>query len=379
MTPHPLSPGLERDFTAQGQAGSALLVLKAGENARLLADFLRSHMQVSTASGPSDLDGPWDLVLFDVHGVNWIGEDNLESRKRLEEPMLLPYLLLPTAREQGQLPARHFQLFDEILPMPVGKAQLLARIARWLRIRRMTQTLEAQRADLEVFASAVAHELRAPLREISGFLAFACEELAAEGAGGARSDLEKARVLALSATELAKSLLNLARLGKDGVHLEVWPAGLVTEGALKSCRAEIQRTGATVEVSGENPQVLTDPMLAQVALTNYLQNALKFQAPGVAPNVRIRIATEGKRCRFSVEDNGVGVPPERLSRLFAPFTRAHGERYPGYGLGLATVVKIAKLLNGRVGATSTPGQGSVFWLELPIAEETGKDNENPAG
>lgn len=379
MTAEPSALPNSSAMTPGGNAGTALLVMDDNENRRLLAAFLRSYVQVALARETSDLDGPWDVVILDTHGVKAMGAQSLGHRKRLEEPLLLPYLLLVDARERSVLSPEGLRLFDEILSMPVGKAELLERVGRWLRIRRLTQTLEAQRADLEVFASAVAHELRAPLRAISGFLAFASEELSDQVGGHAKSDLDKARAMALAATELANHLLELARLGKDGVHLDVWPARLLIEAALKACEREIQQSGATVEIWGENPLVLSDPMLVQVALTNFLRNALKFQVPGSVPQVRIGITTRGKWCRFSVEDNGVGIAPEQLSRLFLPFARAHGERYPGFGLGLATVAKIAKLLNGRVGASSNPGQGSTFYLDLPIAQEGGGTHENPAG
>lgn len=110
----------------------------------------------------------------------------------------------------------------------------------------------------------------------------------------------------------------------------------------------------------------THGIMAKLILTNLLQNDLKFHAPGAQPRVPASIETLGRWCRIAVEDNGIGMPSEHVNRLFKPFVRLHdATRYPGFGLGLATAVKAAKLINARLGVSSQPGEGSTFWVELP--------------
>lgn len=366
----PLDPRADPkpNFAAQEPA-SVLLCLKEEENARLLGEFLRQHLVVALASAPADVDGPWDVVIFDLPWFSTFGESSAQDRKLLEEPLLLPYLLLVKQEQYAQLTTRVWSVFDEVLLIPMPKAELLARVVRWVKIRRLTQRLEAQRADMEIFSQAIAHELRAPLRAISGFAAILAESLEEGITSDFKTDLTRIEELCAQANALASRLLELAQLGEGGVHLEVWPAQLLAEGAVKACEDQIASTKAQVDIAGDAPHVLADAMLAHVVLTNFLGNALKFQAPGGTPVVSVRLETLGRWCRFSVEDNGIGIPQEHFDRLFQPFSRFHNSyRYPGFGLGLATAAKAARLIGGRVGATSTPGKGSTFWLELPCVE-----------
>ncbi len=100
---------------------------------------------------------------------------------------------------------------------------------------------------------------------------------------------------------------------------------------------------------------------------NLIANAVKFVAPGVAPQVRLRAEERAQTVRLWVEDNGIGIPPESLDRIFHVFQRLHTTEFPGTGIGLAIVQKGMERMGGRVGVESTPGKGSRFWLELPKA------------
>jgi signal transduction histidine kinase len=108
-------------------------------------------------------------------------------------------------------------------------------------------------------------------------------------------------------------------------------------------------------------------VLEQV-FANLLGNALKFIAPGVAPQIEITSEMNGRTVCVRVRDNGIGIPPGAHDRIFNVFERAHaGNKYPGTGIGLAIVRKALERLGGRVGVESEPGRGSCFWLELPAA------------
>jgi signal transduction histidine kinase len=97
---------------------------------------------------------------------------------------------------------------------------------------------------------------------------------------------------------------------------------------------------------------------------NLIGNALKFVAPGTQPAVRICAEERGQTVRLWVEDNGIGIPAGCEAQIFGVFTRLHGDKYPGTGIGLAIVKKAVECMGGHVGVESSLGQGSRFWFEL---------------
>jgi hypothetical protein len=105
--------------------------------------------------------------------------------------------------------------------------------------------------------------------------------------------------------------------------------------------------------------------------SNLLSNAVRFVAPGVAPDVIVRARTIPVGVRVYVQDNGIGIDPSQQGRIWAIFQRVSKE-YEGTGIGLAIVKKAAERMGGRVGVESVPGEGSTFWvdLQLPPPPET---------
>jgi signal transduction histidine kinase len=107
----------------------------------------------------------------------------------------------------------------------------------------------------------------------------------------------------------------------------------------------------------------------QVALTqclsNLLDNAVKFVAPGQPPRVRVFTQAIGDKVRICIGDNGIGIDPTVQQQLFAMFQRLPTvDHYPGTGVGLAIVRRAAERMQGRAGVESLPGKGSTFWIEL---------------
>jgi len=119
-----------------------------------------------------------------------------------------------------------------------------------------------------------------------------------------------------------------------------------------------------------------------VMLINNFSNALKFMKPGEQPKIRISAQDREPRVRLFVQDNGIGIEPKDLGKIFEVFQRLQPKSaYPGTGLGLAIVRKGAERMGGSVGADSVPGQGSSFWIELPkpsVARIAGRVQQ-PAG
>ena len=121
-----------------------------------------------------------------------------------------------------------------------------------------------------------------------------------------------------------------------------------------------------MDIETPMPRINAPVALLSQCLSNLLNNAVKFVAEGVTPHVRVRAETSDADVRIWIEDNGIGIAPEYLNRIFGVFERIPGPRhYEGTGIGLAIVRKAATRMGGSVSVESEPGKGSRFCLYLP--------------
>jgi len=239
------------------------------------------------------------------------------------------------------------------------------------RVDERTRQLEDANEQLEVFAHSVAHDLRAPLRTMSGFAEALLEDFAADLPPLAVDYASRVRDGARRLDVLIEDLLKYSRLGREGVRLQ--PVGL--DGLVDQIVEQSQRTiadkAAAVTVVRPMPVVLGHPSLIAQAVGNLVANALKYTRPGSSPVVRLR----AERCpggvvRLWVEDEGIGIAPEHRARVFELFQRLHSQAaFPGTGIGLAIVRRAAELMGGRVGIATAPGAGSHFWIDFKEATD----------
>jgi signal transduction histidine kinase len=343
-----------------------LMLVDHRQNRRLLAEWLDRTYQVVLPGADTALQEPFDLAIVDGPALNRLW-GQVQARKHAEEPLFLPVLLL-TSRQRVDLVTRHlWRTIDDVALRPVEKVELQARVEILLRARQLSVALRQRHGDLEAFIHAMTHELRAPLRVIQGF---ATElEKASPLDDEAQHCLGRISSATTQAQDLIVSLLDYGRLGYEAVSRRQIVLHSAIASCLRSLQAEIQARQARVDVQENDVVLEADPTLLKLVLTNLLQNALSFVAPGVSPHVTVTSAVTQGMCRIEVADNGIGISSEDQARLFAPFVRLHGvEEYPGIGLGLATVRKAVELMGGHVGVTSMPGAGSTFWVELTAVE-----------
>lgn len=228
------------------------------------------------------------------------------------------------------------------------------------RVRERTRELSAQGEELEAFAYTVAHDLRAPLRSISGFASAVTQDYAPLLDEDGRDMLGRIRASAERMDELIRDLLAYSHLGR--AELRPGPVSLdgVFGSILAGLRAEVEAGGAEVDLAGPLGTVWGHEATVWQVAANLLGNALKFVAPGVRPRVRVWAETRGGLRRVWVEDNGIGVDVRHEQRIFRVFERLHTlEAYPGTGVGLAIVRKGLERMNGRVGVRPREGAAAV--------------------
>lgn len=231
--------------------------------------------------------------------------------------------------------------------------------------------LKAANQELEAFNYSIAHDLRTPLRSMSGFARALLED---ESENLSSLGLEYARRIAQASKYMDTLLLDLlaySRLTRAEMHPVPVELDEVVRELLNVVDREIRERQVMVEVSGALGQVYAHlPTLKQI-LSNLISNSLKFTSPGRPPSLHIFTERNDKFVRLWVEDNGIGIPEQHHEKIFGLFQRLHDTQlYPGTGIGLALVRKGAERMGGRAGVESNVGVGSRFWVDLPASEDS---------
>ncbi len=233
------------------------------------------------------------------------------------------------------------------------------------RVEERTSELREALRELESFSYTIAHDLRAPLRAMTGMSQMLAEEYAAVlGAQGA-DYTGRIAAAAQRMDRLIRDLLDYGRLTREELPLEAVDVNALLLDLLEHMGPEIRERRARVGIEGSLPELLVHRVTFAQVLTNLISNAIKFVAPGVEPRLRIRAERRDGSVRLWFEDNGIGVDSRYHERIFGVFQRLHPETsYPGTGIGLAIVKKAIERMGGRVGVESEPGRGSRFWIDL---------------
>ncbi len=237
------------------------------------------------------------------------------------------------------------------------------------RVTRRTAQLEAVNAELEAFTYSVSHDLRAPLRHISGFSRLLIEDFGPQLEPEAKRYLDRITEGSRKMGVLVDELLNLARIGRHSLSVTASHLNTVVLEIISILAPETE--GRIVEWKiGDLGSVNCDPVLIGQVFQNLIANSLKFTRGRSTAIIEIGRLKEPEQPTFFVRDNGVGFDMKYADKLFGVFQRLHRiEDFEGTGIGLATVKRIVQKHAGRIWAEADLGTGATFFFTVALAVE----------
>ena len=232
------------------------------------------------------------------------------------------------------------------------------------RIQDRTEQLAEANIELRAFAHTIAHDLRAPLRNVQGYAVALLEDEAATLSGTGERFLRRILAVSQHMDRLVTDLLAYSQLARAELRLQPVELDRVVQLALGDMEMQIAAAGARIEAASPLPTVLGNEAVLVQVFENLIGNAIKFVAPEVTPHVRIDGRVDADAAWVRIADNGIGIPEDKRERVFDVFERLHGEdQYQGTGIGLAIVKKGVERLGGTIRVEPAP-DGTVFRLCL---------------
>ncbi len=285
-----------------------------------------------------------------VNVWNLCQQSNQQQTVSFETPINRDYLQVIGTRLKPSLPEFTLLLFQNLTTQ---------------------RKLETVRRD---FVSNVSHELRTPLASLKA-LTETLQQGALTDPPAAQRFLSQMDDEIDNLTQMVQELLELSRIESGKVPLqkkEITPFAVI-DPAVKRMTLQAQRSSLELlNASPETlPEIAVDSSRLQQVLVNLIHNAIKFTPPG--GRIEVSAHAEEKFVIFSVQDSGIGIPPDDLARIFERFYKADRARTSGgTGLGLSICRHLVEAHGGKIWAESRPGEGSTFFFSIPIA----KNNAN---
>jgi PAS domain S-box-containing protein len=331
----------------------------------------KTELQIGTGWLQVTVDPILDTDSSFAGAVHFVS--NITERKLAEQEI---------AAKGCQLEAANQQLRASEQQLRASNQQLTFREAQQ---EKLLKVLAAKNKELESIVYVASHDLRSPLVNIEGFgaeLGKNCAQLTTILADSGMTGEKLQQVQSLIDTDIPEclnfisvsaekmnalldGLLQVCRVGTATIDIQRVDMKSVFSEIVETSRFKAKACGATITVENV-PDCLGDETMVNQLFSNLMDNALKYLDPNRAGKIRICGQTDGDASVYCVEDNGIGIAPAHVGKVFEVFHRLNpADKAGGEGLGLTIVMRVLDRLNGSIRIDSEPGKGSRFRVTLP--------------
>jgi signal transduction histidine kinase len=237
------------------------------------------------------------------------------------------------------------------------------------RVLERTTELARSNQELESFAYAISHDLRAPVRSVNGFARLLEKRFGDLLAGDGIEFLDQIKTGAVQMDAMILGLLDYSRLGHQSPE-KYEPADIpaIAEEAVNLLQNDLTSVGGGIEIApcAGLPPVACNKELIRRLFQNLIENAIKYRSPERPVRVRIAFQRQNDRVKVEIHDNGVGISADRRDRVFKIFQRDAPASVPGYGIGLSLCQRIVKAHGGDIWIEDEPQAGCCFCFTLKV-------------
>ena len=232
------------------------------------------------------------------------------------------------------------------------------------KVKKRTEELAKSNDELKHFAYVASHDLREPLRMITSFLQLLERRYMDQLDQDANEFIGFAVDGAKRLDEMIKDLLEFSKVTQKKIEFKKVDINKVLEQTKLNLKYAIDVNNAKINYN-TLPTVYGDEMLIGLLFQNIISNSIKYRSK-VSPKIDITATKQSNKYLFAIKDNGIGMSPEHLERIFTIFQRLHSkDEYEGTGIGLAIAEKIVIQHGGKIWAESEPGKGTTFYFTIP--------------
>ncbi len=338
---------------------------------KLSAVFPEAKVYKETASGVLSLKILDNTYIFwfrpeEIQEVNWGGNPQKKAVFNEKEQRLSPRKSFEKWSEKLMGISQPWQEIDKDMARALRENISYILLAQQQEeIEALNLSLNEANKELKLFSYGLSHDLRAPVNGMKGILTILDENHRKELSEEGQKFLQISRDLNDKMSNLIDDILEYSRLNNTG-DLEVSSVDTLEliEEVLKFVNAKGSYPKTTLKIQSQLPKMKGDRRLLFQLWANLLNNALKYSAEKENPKIEVGTTVKDGREVYYIKDNGIGIHPDFLEKIFEAFKRAVGGEFKGTGIGLAIVKKVVEKHDGEIWVESEPDQGSEFYFYL---------------